>query len=53
MLPLPTMEANKDFDLVFEVARQLEAFGINRFASCKQFKNSSDATCNNPLQHTH
>ena len=35
ILPLPTKEANKDFDLVFEVARQLEAFGINRFAACK------------------
>jgi len=32
MLPLPTWEANKDFQLVYEVARQLEDFGINRLA---------------------
>ncbi len=31
MLPLPTREANKDFELVYEIARQLEDFGINRF----------------------
>lgn len=30
MLPLPTREANKDFELVYEIARQLEDFGINR-----------------------
>ena len=31
ILPLPTNEANKNFDLVFEIARQLEEFKLNRF----------------------
>jgi 3-dehydroquinate synthase len=30
ILPLPTNEANKSFELVFEVADALEKFGINR-----------------------
>ena len=32
IVPLPTMEANKDFELVFELARQMEHFKLNRFA---------------------
>ena len=32
ILPLPTNEANKSFDLVFEIARQLEEFKLNRRA---------------------
>lgn len=32
IISLPTQEANKDFELVYEIARQLEAFGINRSA---------------------
>ena len=32
ILPLPTCEANKSFDLVFEVARHLEIFRLNRCA---------------------
>ncbi len=30
IVPLPTMEANKSFDLVYEIARQAEAFKLNR-----------------------
>jgi hypothetical protein len=30
MLPLPTREAHKDFELVYAIARELEDFGINR-----------------------
>ena len=30
ILPLPTNEANKGFDLVFEIARHLEDFKLNR-----------------------
>ena len=30
ILSLPTREANKDFELVYEIARELEEFGINR-----------------------
>lgn len=30
IVPLPTMEANKSFDLVHEIARQAEAFKLNR-----------------------
>ncbi|KAK9832663.1 hypothetical protein WJX81_008668 [Elliptochloris bilobata] len=30
ILPLPTNEANKSFDLVFEIARQMEDFKLNR-----------------------
>ena len=30
ILSLPTDEAHKDFDLVFQVADALERFGINR-----------------------
>ena len=30
IVPLPTMEANKDFELVFELARQMEHFKLNR-----------------------
>ena len=30
MVALPTREANKDFDLVYKIARELEAFGLNR-----------------------
>ena len=30
ILPLPTNESNKSFDLVFEVARHLESFRLNR-----------------------
>lgn len=30
IVPLPTMEANKSFDLVFEIARQAESFKLNR-----------------------
>lgn len=30
ILPLPTNEANKSFELVFEVAAALEKFGLNR-----------------------
>jgi hypothetical protein len=30
IIPLPTWEANKTFDLVFEIARQLEDFRVNR-----------------------
>lgn len=30
VLSLPTREANKDFELVYEIARELEEFGINR-----------------------
>ena len=33
IVPLPTMEANKDFELVFELARQMEHFKLNRWAS--------------------
>ena len=33
ILPLPTNEANKNFDLVFEIARQLEEFKLNRFVN--------------------
>ena len=33
IVPLPTMEANKDFELVFELARQMEHFKLNRCAS--------------------
>ncbi len=32
ILPLPTNEANKSFDLVFEITRQLEEFKLNRRA---------------------
>ena len=32
ILSLPTREANKDFELVYEIARELEEFGINRQA---------------------
>ena len=32
VLPLPTNEPNKSFDLVFQVAEQLEKFKINRWA---------------------
>lgn len=32
ILPLPTNEANKGFDLVFEIARHLEEFKLNRYA---------------------
>ena len=32
ILPLPTNEANKDFDLVFHIAAELEAFHLNRCA---------------------
>ena len=34
MLPLPTREANKDFEMVYEMARQLEQFGLNRLVDC-------------------
>lgn len=35
ILALPTNEAHKDFDLVFQVADALERFGINRcFSQC-------------------
>lgn len=30
IVPLPTMEANKDFELVFELVRQMEEFKLNR-----------------------
>lgn len=30
MVALPTREANKDFDLVYKIARELEEFGLNR-----------------------
>jgi hypothetical protein len=30
ILPLPTNEANKSFDLVFEITRQLEEFKLKR-----------------------
>ena len=33
IVPLPTMEANKDFELVFELARQMEHFKLNRYAT--------------------
>ena len=33
IVPLPTMEANKDFELVFELARRMEEFKLNRWAS--------------------
>ena len=32
VLPLPTNEPNKSFDLVFQVAEHLEKFKINRWA---------------------
>lgn len=32
ILPLPTNEANKGFELVFEIARHLEDFKLNRYA---------------------
>ena len=32
ILALPTVEANKGFDLVFEVARHLEKFALNRYS---------------------
>ena len=32
ILPLPTNEANKGFELVFEIARHLEEFKLNRYA---------------------
>lgn len=45
ILALPTREANKDFELVYEIARQLEDFGINRyFAHALQIQVSSDET---------
>ena len=31
ILPLPTNEANKGFELVFEIARHLEEFKLNRY----------------------
>lgn len=31
IVPLPTMEANKDFELVFELARRMEEFKLNRW----------------------
>ena len=31
ILALPTNEANKSFELVFEVAAALEKFGLNRY----------------------
>lgn len=34
MVPLPTMEANKSFDLVYEVARRAEIFKLNRCPFC-------------------
>lgn len=34
---LPTQEANKSFELVYEIARQLEAFGINRCCPAHPF----------------
>ena len=34
ILALPTVEANKGFDLVFEVARHLEKFALNRCEFC-------------------
>ena len=33
IVPLPTMEANKDFELVFELARRMEEFKLNRWVS--------------------
>ena len=33
ILTLPTSEPNKSFDLVFKIAEQLDAFGLNRCAS--------------------
>lgn len=33
IVPLPTMEANKDFELVFELARQMEHFKLNRLVA--------------------
>lgn len=30
VIALPTQEANKDFELVYEIAHQLEEFGLNR-----------------------
>lgn len=36
ILALPTVEANKGFDLVFEVARHLEKFALNRYG-CRIF----------------
>lgn len=33
ILPLPTNEANKSFELVFEVAAALEKFGLNRYGT--------------------
>lgn len=33
IVPLPTMEANKDFELVFELARQMEHFKLNRWVA--------------------
>ncbi len=33
VLPLPTNEPNKSFDLVFQVAEELEKFKINRWAT--------------------
>ena len=33
IVPLPTMEANKDFELVFELARRMEEFKLNRWGS--------------------
>ena len=33
IVPLPTMEANKDFELVFELARRMEEFKLNRWDS--------------------
>lgn len=31
IVPLPTEEANKSIDLVFEIARELETFKLNRY----------------------
>jgi hypothetical protein len=33
IVPLPTMETNKDFELVFELVRQMEHFKLNRWAA--------------------
>lgn len=30
LVVLPTQEANKNFDLVYQIADELESFGINR-----------------------
>ena len=44
ILPLPTCEPNKSFNLIFQVAERLEAFKLNRYMAVQ---------CGNPLVLTH